>query len=276
MDSVSPDTITQFLIDYGIPAVKALVLVVLAFLLAGWAKSMSFKALQKTRLDATLTKFFSNIIRYVILVVALVGCLGYFGIQTASFAAILAAGGFAVGMAMQGTLSNFAAGVMLLVFRPFKVGDVVQINGVTGKVFEIELFTTQLDTPDNRRIIVPNGSIFGSTIENITFHESRRVDVSVGTDYAADLKQTRVTLEAAASAVEGRLADKNVQVYLSALGASSIDWEVRIWCATPDYFDVRDRLTLAVKEGLDAAGIGIPFPQQDVHIDGHVTSAVAG
>lgn len=157
---------------------------------------------------------------------------------------------------------------MLLVFRPFKVGDVVSVAGITAKVVEIELFTTLFDTPDNRRIIVPNGQIFGSTIENITFHETRRVDVNVGTDYGADLKETRAVLERVAANVEGGLDDPAPQIYLTELAGSSINWAVRVWAQTPDYWAVRERITDEIKDALDDAEIGIPFPQMDVHLDG--------
>ena len=259
--------------NYVIPGIGALVMIVAAFILAGWVKRITFKGLQKTNIDATLTKFFSNFMRYLILIVAMVAILGYFGIQTASFAAVLAAGGFAIGMAFQGTLSNFSAGVMLLVFRPFKVGDIISVSGITGAVDEIELFTTHLNTPDNRRMIVPNSEIFGSTIENVSFHGVRRVDVAVGADYGADLDETRSVLEAAAATVQGRVEDRGVEAYLVGLGGSSVDWEARVWCDPDDYFAVKDALTRAVKIGLDNAGISIPFPQQDVHIDGSVLTS---
>jgi small conductance mechanosensitive channel len=157
---------------------------------------------------------------------------------------------------------------MLLIFRPFRVGDVVSVAGITGKVVEIDLFTTQFDTPDNRRLVVPNGAIFGSTIENVTFHPTRRVDVDVGTDYGADLRATRTVLEEVATATEGVLEEPAPQVYLKSLGASSIDWAVRVWTETSEYWAVRERITQRVKEALDAAEIGIPFPQMDIHVDG--------
>ena len=258
---------TAYLLDLGLNVVAALVIIVVALFIAGWAKRATAKALDRASIDPTLSKFFSNIARYAILVVAGISVLSRFGVNVASLAAILAAAGFAVGLALQGSLQNFAAGVMLLVFRPFGVGDVVDAAGERGKIFEISLFTTQMDTPDNRRIIIPNGEIFGSTIENVTFHDTRRVDVSVGTDYPASLDETREVLVAAAESVEGRLEDKDVVVYLDSLGDSCINWSVRVWAKTSDYWDVRERLTQAVKDHLDEAGIGIPYPQMDVHLD---------
>jgi small conductance mechanosensitive channel len=261
------------LLDYAVQAVGVLVLLFAAWLVAGWARRATRRTLERGGIDATLTKFFSNLARYVVLIAAVLTALSVFGIETTSFAAVLAAAGLAIGLALQGTLSNFSAGVMLLTFRPFKVGDIVSVGGVTGKVNEIELFTTTMDTPDNRRIIVPNGTVFGSTIENITYHPVRRVDVAVGTDYGADLAHARRVLEGIA-AQHHTVDDQEPQVLLTDLGDSSINWQVRAWCKTEDYWGVKDALTHAVKDGLDAEGIGIPFPQRDVHIDGVLAGRV--
>jgi small conductance mechanosensitive channel len=245
----------------------AILLIALTFWTARWAHRATHRSLERGGMDPTLTRFSSNLARYGVLVLGGIAVLSVFGISVASFAAILAAGAFAIGLALQGTLGNFSAGAMLLIFRPFKVGDVVSVAGVTGKVVEIDLFTTQFDTPDNRRIVVPNGAIFGSTIENITFHPTRRVDVDVGTDYGADLRATRGVLEQVARTVDGVLQDPEPQVYLKQLGGSSIDWAVRVWTLTPDYWAVRESLTQGIKDALDEAEIGIPFPQLDVHFD---------
>ncbi len=268
MDLFSPENLPGTVQEYLFRPASALLLLIVVFIAAGWTKRLVYRGLDKAKIDVTLTKFFANLARYAILVVGLIAVLGRFGVEVASFAAILAAVGFAVGMALQGTLSNFSAGIMLLLFRPFKVGDLVNVSGVSGIVDEIELFTTNLNTLDNRRIIVPNGAVFGSTIENMTFHEFRRVDVAVGTDYSADLDSTRKVIEAACETIQRHERSKGVQAYLVCLGGSSIDWEARVWCKSTDYLAVKDELTLAVKNGLDAAGIGIPYPQQDLHIDG--------
>jgi small conductance mechanosensitive channel len=220
----------------------------------------------KAKIDETLTRFLGNLIRWLVILLAVLACLGVFGVQTTSFAAVLAAAGFAVGLAFQGTLSNFAAGIMLLVFRPFNVGDVVKTGGETGKVFSIQLFTVVLDTFDNRRITIPNSSVFGATIENITHHPIRRADVDVGVDYAADVDRTREILTAAAKSVEGGLEDPEPAVILLGLGASSVDWSVRVWANRDDFGSVKQATIRAVKRALDEAGIGIPFPQMDVHL----------
>lgn len=253
--------------EYIIPAIGALVALAATWVIAGWVRRIIRRSLERTEFDLTLTRFFSNLAYYAVIVFGVLSALTLFGISVASFAAVLAAAGFAIGLALQGSLSNFAAGVMLLIFRPFKVDDMVEVSNTRGRVHEIQLFTTTLDTPDNRRITVPNGSIFGNTIENETYHDTRRVDVEVGTDYPADLDETRAVLLHAAEGVEGRLPEKEPVAYLSGLGGSSINWSVRVWTTTSEYWAVKDRLTQAVKQALDDAAIGIPYPQMDVHLD---------
>ncbi|MCG8583539.1 MAG: mechanosensitive ion channel [Pirellulales bacterium] len=253
--------------NFGLNLAGAIAVLFFAWIIAGWLAGMASRALAKAKIDETLSRFLAPMVRWLILLLALLACLSIFGIQTTSFAAVIGAAGLAVGLAFQGTLANFAAGVMLLIFRPFKVGDVVQISGETGVVFEIQIFTTSIDTFDNRRIIIPNGGIFGSTIENITFHSKRRADVDVGVDYSADIDQTRELLTQAAASVEGQAPDTEPAVVLLGLGASSVDWSVRVWAPTADFGTVKQAAIRAVKKTLDDAGIGIPFPQMDVHMD---------
>lgn len=235
------------------------------------------------KVDLTLGKFLSKAIRNVImLIVAMVALEVICEINVAGFAAILAAAGFAIGMALQGTLGNFAAGVMLLIFRPFKVNDYIAVAGTEGTVEEIDLFTTRLNALDNRHLIIPNGEIFGAKLENYSRNQLRRVDVNVGAAYSANLDTTRAALERAANKVclgmaeaVGAVDAPSAQVYLLELGASSVDWQLRVWCCPEDYWDVRERLTAAAKESLDEAGISIPFPQMDVHVVGKVHAKAA-
>jgi len=253
--------------QYLVPAAKAIVLLLIALVVANWARRFTIKMLIKSRVELTLAKFFGAMAKWTILLLAAIAILGILGIETASFAVVLGAMGFAVGMSLQGSLGNLASGVMLLIFRPFKVSQVVTVAGVTGKVDEIGLFSTSLDTPDNRRFVIPNGSVFGSVIENISYHEKRRVDVSVGTDYGADLDTTRDVLLKAAMSMDGILSDPEPAIVLGELGDSAISWSVRVWVNASDYWPVKDALTRAVKQHLDAANIGIPFPQMDVHVE---------
>lgn len=261
------ETVKTLIAGYTLKVIGALVFLFISFIVAGWARSMVEKMARKRDMDMTVGKFLASLARWAILLLAIVATLGIFGVETTSFAAALAGAGLAVGLAFQGSLSNLAAGVMLLVFRPFKVGDVVSTGGQTGKIDGINLFTTTMDTPDNRRIILPNSGIFGATIENLSHHPVRRVDIAVGVDYGADMDKTREVLEKAAGAVPGRLQDQDTQVILLNLGDSALDWQVRVWANTADYWTVLDAGTREVKKALDEAGIGIPFPQMDVHVD---------
>jgi len=253
--------------QYGLRAMFVVVLMILAWTISSWASMLVRTALRRVKFDETLTTFVSKIVRWMILGLTGLTCLSYFGVETTSFAAVIGATGLAIGLAFQGTLSNFAAGAMLLIFRPYKIGDVVNIAGNLGKVFEIELFTTAIDTFDNRRFIIPNSEIFGSVIENITYHPVRRVEVEVGADYSADIDSTRQALENAISTVSLRTSDPEPAVVLTGLGASSVDWSVRIWARNSDFGDAKQALIRAVKIELDRAEIGIPYPQMDVHLD---------
>jgi small conductance mechanosensitive channel len=253
---------------YGIPAIVAIVVLIIAYFFAAFLARLCSAPI-RSRVDETLGRFVSKLVFYTLMICAILGVLQYFGIGITSFAAVMAAAGFAVGLAFQGTLSNFASGVLLLVFRPFKVGDVINAAGITAKVYEIDLFTTTFDTPDNRRIIVPNSAIASGTIENITHHQHRRVDVPVGVDYSADIQKTRETLTAAAESIRKFLVEgegRGYQVALGDLNDSSVGWTVRFWTKANNFWTVKEELTTAVKNHLDNAGIGIPFPQMDVHV----------
>ncbi|MEO1498132.1 MAG: mechanosensitive ion channel domain-containing protein [Planctomycetota bacterium] len=266
LQSISPDGWYLIAVQGGMRVALAMIVLFLALTIAGWVSSTVRASLSRLKFDATLSKFLAKLSWWGVIAVAAISCLGYFGVETTSFAALLGAAGFAVGLAFQGTLSNFAAGAMLLIFRPFKVGDVVNVGDQLGTVDEIELFTTTLDTFDNRRIILPNSAVFGSTIENITYHPIRRVDVAVGAAYDADIDVTRATLETAASQTPGVLDTPEPAIILMELGASSVDWSVRVWAPTSDYLTVKQALLRSVKTQLDRADIGIPFPQMDVHL----------
>ena len=267
--------IVVFITTWGLRVVGVVGALAVAWLAAGWLQRTVQYSLERRNFDKTLGAFFARVARWALLAAVVIGCLGVFGIETTSFAAVLGAAGLAIGLAFQGTLSNFAAGVMLLVFRPFKVGDVVKIGGEVGAVDSIDLFTTDLTTPDNRRIIMPNSQIFGHTIENLTHNDKRRVDVPVGVEYSADIEETRRVLEAVVPGIEGVLADPPPQVFLKGLGDSSVDWVMRVWTETPKYWDVHQATIQATKKALDAAELGIPFPQMDVHLDEALVKALA-
>ncbi len=254
---------------YVMPAVEVLLLLIVAYMAARFISRIVSTPVRK-RVDETLGRFIGNVAYYAIMISVLVAVLGKFGFQVTSFAAILASAGFAIGMAFQGTLGNFSAGIMLLVFRPFKVGDTINAAGITAKVNEIDLFTTTLDTPDNRRIIVPNTAIAAGTIENISYHSERRVEVSVGCNYSADLRRTREVLACAAEALTEKMIPgdgRGYQIILGDLGDSAVSWKVRLWTTADQFWGVKEELTESIKNHLDEAGIGIPYPQIDVHVN---------
>jgi small conductance mechanosensitive channel len=251
---------------YGLRAALVIVLLTLAWTMAGWLTSVVRSSLLRLKFDETLTLFLAKLTWWGVMGLAALACLSKFGVETTSFAAVIGAGGLAIGLAFQGTLSNFAAGAMLLIFRPYKVADFVNIAGHSGRVAEIELFTTSIDTSDNRRIIIPNSSIFGAVIENITHNRNRRVEVMVGVAYAVDIDETRRVLEEAAQATKGTLLDPPFAIILTELASSSVNWSVRVWCRTSDFGDVRQALLREIKMRLDRAGIEIPFPQMDLHV----------
>lgn len=272
MDALGGDTDAMWVLveSYLMPLVWAIVILVASIIVGKMIAGMVRRASERANADATLSAFFAKLVYYTVVILGVTFALSKFGIQMTSFAAILAAAGFAVGMALSGTLSNFASGVMLLMFRPYKIGDVINAAGVTAKVNAIELFTTTLDTPDNRRFIVPNGQIYGGTIENVSFHTERRCDVPVGCDYGASLDETRAVLEKAAESLNEMMVQgegRGYQIVLGDLGDSAVGWTVRFWCKAEDYWGVKEALTRAVKVHLDEAGIGIPFPQMDVHMN---------
>jgi len=260
------EALIDLLVKYGGQLAVALGVLIAGWIFAGWVGGVARKALLRAKVDETLAKFLSKLARWAILLLVVLSCLGVFGVETTSFAAVIGSAGIAIGLAFQGTLSNFAAGIMLLMFRPFQVGDVITVAGQTGKVDEIELFTTTLDTFDNRRFIIPNGQIFGATIENISHHPHRRADVDVGVAYSADIDRTREILMEAAKSVPGGMDDPEPAVILLSLGDSAVNWSVRVWAKADEFGDVKQATIRAVKMALDEAGIEIPFPQMDVHM----------
>ncbi|HYE61560.1 MAG TPA: mechanosensitive ion channel domain-containing protein [Phycisphaerales bacterium] len=253
------------LTEYGLRVVGALIFLIGAWILSAWLVRAMVRGLTKAKVDVTLSKFLANLARWALLVLVVIACLGIFGVPATSFVTVLGTVGLAIGLGVQGSLSHLAAGVMLMIFRPFRVGDAVVVAGQAGVVDEIELFSTRLDTGDNRRVIIPNAQVFGSIIINVTHHEVRKVEVNVGVGYAADVDQTRTTLLRAASGLEGLAPGRPVDAVIQNLSASSVDWTVAVWAPNATYGAVRQQLVKRVKEELERAGIDIPYPQMVVH-----------
>lgn len=254
-------TVWKLAEEYGPKIIGVVILLVVSFMLAGWIRRFVLKMFLRLHVDITLSKFFANVAKWVFLVFAVLACLGTFGVNITSFAAILGAAGLAVGLALQGNLGNLASGVLLLIFRPFKIGDSVIVAGQTGTVDGIDLFTTNLDTGDNRRIIVPNGAIFGGVIENQSHHPTRRVTLNVPVAGSAEIERTRETLLAAARRVAstepGGVTDPAPSATMAELYPGVV-WSVAISAQTGRYGSVREALLREVKHAVEAGGLAPP------------------
>lgn len=259
------ETLIAFAAGYGIKIVGAILLLIIGRMVATFARRLTRKLLSKKEVDPIIVSFVGSLVYYLILIFAVIGVLNNFGVQTASLIAVLGAAGFAIGLALQGSLANFAAGIMLLIFRPFKVGDYVEIAGTSGSVKETGLFTTVLTTPDNIKIMVPNGKVFGDIIKNVTAFDTRRVDLVVGIGYSSQIEKASTVLEGVLKADARVLEEPAPKIAVGELADSSVNLIVRPWVKTSDYWPVRLDLTRQIKEAFDENGIEIPFPQMVVH-----------
>jgi len=258
--------LVNLILSWGLRLVGAAVVLVLGLAVSKAARLYARKAMESRGVDPTLVPFVSSLGYYLILVFVGLAILGLFGIETTSVIAVLGAAGLAIGLALQGTLSNFASGVMLLVFRPFRVGDFIDAGGTTGTVEAIGVFATTLNTPDNVRVIAPNASIYGQVIKVFTANATRRNDMTVAISYGDDIGRAVETIRGVLAADPRVLADPAPFVAASELAASSVSLVVRPWCRKEDYWDLRCDLTRRLKEALEAAGCTIPFPQTEVHL----------
>ncbi|NOJ14847.1 small-conductance mechanosensitive channel MscS [Vibrio splendidus] len=258
---------SDLFIQYGVNIISALVILFIGNLIVKAVANSVSKVLQKKKMDRAVVEFVHGLVRYLLFVIVLIAALGRLGVQTASVVAVIGAAGLAVGLALQGSLSNFAAGVLIVAFRPFKSGDYVEIGGVAGSVDSIQIFQTVLTTPDNKMVVVPNGSVIGSPITNYSRHDTRRIDLMIGVSYNADLQKTKALLTKICESDERVLKEPGVQVGVHTLADSSVNFVVRPWVSTADYWNVYFDLMQAIKEGLDNEGIEIPFPQVDVHMN---------
>ncbi|MFK7928032.1 MAG: mechanosensitive ion channel family protein [Myxococcota bacterium] len=262
------DTLTwaiEMVTTYAFPVLGALVILVIGWIVSGWVGGLVVKACTRAKLDLALSKFLGQMAKYAVLVMTLIACLQTVGIQTTSFVAVLASVGFAIGLALQGTLGHFSSGVMILVFRPFTIGEKVDAGGHTGVVQEIGLFATVMLTPENKKIIVPNGSITSASITNYSAEGTLRADVGVGVAYGTDLKRVEEICIAAAKSVPEVLDEPGVGFAFTEMAASSINFNLMPWCNTADYLTVLHKVRSEVYNRLNAEGIEIPFDQVVMH-----------
>lgn len=263
-ESINPEKWIEkgydLIIDFGPKVIGA----ILIWIIGSWVIKNIVKAVKKAMTkkdyDESLQKFLLNLLGWILKIILIISILGTVGVETTSFAALLAAAGLAIGMALQGSLGNFAGGVLIMIFKPIKIGDLVEAQGEIGVVKEIEIFTTKLTGLSNREIIIPNGSLSNGNIINYSTEGTRRVDLVFGVGYDSDIKKTKEVLMNVLTSHPKVLKEPAPTVNVSELADSSINFAVRPWCTTEDYWDVYFGITEDVKEALDAAGIEIPYP----------------
>ena len=263
------DKIYQLLTVYGLKVLAAIAIFIIGRWVAKGVRKLVERMMTKGKVDSTLVTFTSNMAYIGLLAFIVIAALGQLGIQTTSFIAILGAAGLAVGLALQGSLSNFAAGFLLIIFRPFKVGDLIEAAGVFGVVEAIQIFTTQLKTADNKTVIIPNAKLTDDNIVNWTVKGTRRVDMVFGIGYDDDIDKAR-SLMAEIIAEDSRILETPApQISVSELADSSVNFVVRPWVKVEDYWGVHFDLTEKIKKAFDANGVSIPFPQRDIHVYQH-------
>lgn len=271
LEQLSSDNIQGFidayLIPWGVSGIQALIVFIVGRWLARKLVGLSGKAMTRSKMDVMLVNFVESMLYWLLLLIVVVAALSQLGVDTTSMIALLGAAGLAVGLALKDTMSNFAAGVLLLIFRPFRVGDYITAGGVSGTVEKIHIFTSTIITPDNREIIVPNSAIYGDVITNFSARETRRVDMTFGISYSDDISKAKEVMMSVISSHEKSLADPAPLVAVSELADSSVNFTVRVWCKKEDYWTVFFDCQEKVKVALEGAGISIPFPQMDVHME---------
>ncbi len=260
------EVLQQYVVTYGGKVVLAIITLVIGKWLAKRIALLCTRIMERQKVDQTLTRFLNNIIYYVLLITVVLAAAGQLGINTASFLTVLGAASLAVGLALKDSLANFASGVMLILFRPFRIGDVVTVAGETGQVVEITVFNTIINTADNQKKIIPNGAISNSTITNITANPTRRIDLVIGVSYDDDVRKVKTVLETIIKSDSRILAEPKPLISLLELADSSVNMAVRPWVKTEDYWDVYFAMMEKIKLTFDEEQISIPYPQSDVHL----------
>ncbi len=260
------DMILDYLGLYGLKVLAAIAIFIIGRWMAKGLIGFTKKLMQKSKVDPMLVSFLGNILYGLTITLVVIAALSQLGIETTSLAAVIAAAGLAIGLSLQSSLSNLAAGVMIIIFRPFKIGDFIEAAGVSGSVEGISIFTTDIKTGDNKKVIVPNGKITSATITNYSAKKTRRIDLIIGVSYDDDLKKVKRVLAKVIEKEERVLEEPAVQIAVSELADSSVNLVVRPWVKTADYWLVRFDLIEAIKLAFDKEGISIPYPQRDVHV----------
>lgn len=253
-------------VPWGINIAAALAIFIIGRIIARVIVKGITKVMKRAEVEPSLRDFLGNILSAIFLVVIVIAALERLGVDTTSVVAVFAAAGLAVGLALKDSLSNFAAGVMLIMFKPFKVGDVVTAAGSTGKVISVRIFSTIMHTGDNQEITIPNSQVYGGTITNITACDTRRIDLVIGIGYGDDIRKAKQLLEQIVAQQTKILTDPATTILVLELGESSVDLALRPWVKAEDYWTVRSDLLQTIKETFDNEGISIPFPQRDLHI----------
>ena len=257
----------DYLVPWGTNIGFALLILISGIILSKWFVKLVCRGMRRAKIDDMLVDFVTSLLKWALYFVFIIAALNRLGVSTTSFIAVLGAAGLAIGLALKDSLQNFAAGVMLIIFRPFKTGDFIQAGGAEGVVENVHIFSTTMRTPDNREIILPNGDIFGGKIVNNNARGTRRIDLVIGVGYDDDLRKAKQVLEGVLALEERLLKDPEPLIAVGELGASSVDILVRPWVKTTDYFATKCALTENIKLALDDAGISIPFPQMDLHLN---------
>ncbi|MGB5259298.1 MAG: mechanosensitive ion channel domain-containing protein [Gammaproteobacteria bacterium] len=263
---LKPEMIDTYLIPWGIRLAIALAILIIGRMVARMVARFAERVMRRAKLDIMLTSFLGNILYTVLLVVVVIAALDQLGVQTTSLLAIFGAAGLAIGLALKDSLANFSSGVMLIIFRPFKVGDFIEAAGQAGVIEEVRIFSTIMKTGDNREIIIPNSHIYSGPIINVSARPTRRIDMVFGIGYDDDIRKAKQLIEAAFAADERILKDPAPTVAMAELADSSVNFNVRPWAKTEDYWAVRSDLMERIKLSFDENSISIPYPQQDVHM----------
>ncbi len=259
-------TLGGLAVGYAPKVLLGLVVLIVGFWVAGRIGALAAKGFEKRDVDVSLKKFINSIVSVILKILVVLSVIKILGVETASFVAIIAAAGFAIGLALQGSLANFAGGVLILTLKPFRIGDYVEAVGYSGSVDEIQIFYTVLKTPDNKKVVIPNGKLSNDAVTNYTAEPTRRLDLSFGIGYSDDIAKAKSIIKKIIEDDKRILSDPEPMIAVGELADSSVNITVRVWCASGDYWGIHFDIHEKVKLEFDAAGVSIPFPQTDVHL----------